>query len=174
MKVINLWAGPGAGKSTAAAGLFHLMKSAEKRVELVTEFAKELVYDDNQTTLRNQVLIIGEQDQRLRRLTGQVDYVITDSPLPLSTLYAKPPFDQPWFTNLAWGLFNTYDNFNVAIRRVKPYIQYGRYQDEDAARQLDVSVRTLLDNHNITHVAVNGDKDAPATIARLIENDNVH
>ncbi len=45
LKVINLWAGPGAGKSTTAAGLFNLMKIRGYNVELVTEFAKEMVYE---------------------------------------------------------------------------------------------------------------------------------
>jgi len=39
-KVINLFAGPGAGKSTTAAGLFAEMKRANVDVELVTEYVK--------------------------------------------------------------------------------------------------------------------------------------
>ncbi len=35
MKVINLWGSPGAGKSTAAAGLFYRMKFADYNVELI-------------------------------------------------------------------------------------------------------------------------------------------
>ena len=45
MKVINLFAGPGAGKSTTAAGLFHLMKIAGMNVELVTEFSRSWVVE---------------------------------------------------------------------------------------------------------------------------------
>ena len=44
MKVINLFAGPGIGKSTTAAGVFWKMKTLGFKVELVTEFAKSLVY----------------------------------------------------------------------------------------------------------------------------------
>jgi len=51
MKVINLFGGPGCGKSTAAAGLFHLMKSNHMSVELVNEFAKEIVWENNLVTL---------------------------------------------------------------------------------------------------------------------------
>ena len=47
MKVINLFAGPGTGKSTTAAGLFYKMKSKGYMVELVTEFAKDLVYQES-------------------------------------------------------------------------------------------------------------------------------
>ena len=168
MKVINLWAGPGAGKSTTAAGLFYKMKFAGKKVELVTEFAKELVYE-NTPTLTNNFFLIAEQDKRLRRLIGQVDYVITDCPLPLNILYSKPPFDGDWYKKMAWHVFNTYDNFNAVVQRVKPYAKYGRYQEEDEAKEIDRRVRELLDQNHIPHVAVPGDESAPGLLARMIE-----
>ena len=39
LKVINLYGGPGTGKSTTAAALFALIKREGYNVELVTEFA---------------------------------------------------------------------------------------------------------------------------------------
>lgn len=59
--VINLIGGPGAGKSTTAAGLFFLMKCAGLKVELVTEFAKELSYDENWADLKKQLYVLAEQ-----------------------------------------------------------------------------------------------------------------
>ena len=159
MKVINLWAGPGAGKSTTAAGLFHRMKSAGKRVELVTEFAKDLTWEHG-WRIDNQLLIFAEQDQRLRRLKGQVDYAITDSPLPLSLIYAKPPFDTPEFGNLVMHTWRGYDNVNFLIGRVKPYMAYGRSQDEAGARMIDQAVWNLLSRHAIPFHRFNGDGSA--------------
>jgi hypothetical protein len=123
MKVINLWAGPGAGKSTTAAGLFFLMKLTGRRVELVTEYAKEVVYDQDPTRIKNQLLILAKQDERLRRLQGQVDYVITDSPLPATWVYAKPPFQDPWFHKTVNAVFRTYDNFNILVSRLSISLQ---------------------------------------------------
>lgn len=80
-KVINLFAGPGAGKSTTAAALFVLMKTEGYKVELVTEYAKELVYAEDWETLNWQPAVTKEQDARQRRLVGKVDWIITDSPL---------------------------------------------------------------------------------------------
>ena len=54
MKVINLWGGPGCGKSTTAAGLFSIMKMRGHKVELVTEYAKELTYDRNLTITKDE------------------------------------------------------------------------------------------------------------------------
>lgn len=163
MKVINLWAGPGAGKSTASAGLFHKMKAAGKRVELVTEFTKDLVYEGN-PAISNNLMILAEQDQRLRRLIGKVDFAITDSPLPLTMLYSKPPFSSRWFDDAALATFETYDNVNVFIDRVKPYYEFGRYQTEDEARALDTRVHGLLHAHLYKHLHVAGDSKAPAII----------
>ncbi len=39
-----MFGGPGTGKSTSAAGLFFKMKLAQMEVELVTEYAKDLVW----------------------------------------------------------------------------------------------------------------------------------
>jgi hypothetical protein len=42
MKVLNLFAGPGAGKSTTAAGRVQYLKLADGSCELITEVAKAL------------------------------------------------------------------------------------------------------------------------------------
>ena len=60
LKVINLWSGPGGGKSTTAAGLFNIMKHMRLDVELVTEVAKDRVYAKDFQTLGNQLLITAE------------------------------------------------------------------------------------------------------------------
>ena len=51
IKVVELWGGPGSGKSTTAAGLFARLKVEEppaggpkRSVELVTEHAKEITW----------------------------------------------------------------------------------------------------------------------------------
>lgn len=43
--IVNLVAGPGTGKSTTMAGVFYKLKSLGIDCEMVTEFAKELVWE---------------------------------------------------------------------------------------------------------------------------------
>lgn len=133
-QVVNFFAGPGAGKSTSAAGLFFLMKSRGYRVELVTEYAKDLTYEESHGLMGNQLALLGEQDRRLRRLVGKVDFVITDSPLLLSLAYAGGDFALPWFETAVRGAFDCYDNLNVVVRAVKPYQPFGRRQSAASAR----------------------------------------
>ena len=45
--VINLFGGPGCGKSTIAAELFAILKKQGYEVELVTEYAKDKVWEES-------------------------------------------------------------------------------------------------------------------------------
>lgn len=164
MKVINLFGSPGSGKSTTAAGLFSYMKLRRKRVELVTEFAKDLTYEENFISLSNQFAVSGEQDHRLRRLIGHVDYVITDSPLLLGMFYASGVFKNEWFTNCLLGAFNSYDNVNFFVKRVKPYVMLGRTQSEDEANVISQQMLDLFAQHNIPYYVVDGDENAAEKI----------
>lgn len=77
---INLWAGPGIGKSRTAAGLFNLMKHRGHKVELVTERAKFFTYEGNVSALKDQFYLMCLQEYSQRIVADQVDYIITDSP----------------------------------------------------------------------------------------------
>lgn len=147
MRVINLYGGPGVGKSTTRAKLFGKMKGAGLKVEEASEFAKELTYAKAWDQLRNQAWVTAGQEMRLDRINGQVDWCISDSPLPLGILYteAGTRFDTDWYKAFIWGLFDSYQNFNVLLTRDKPYQAYGRSQTEDEARALDAQLATLMD-----------------------------
>lgn len=165
--VVNTIGGPSSGKSTTCAKLFGLMKSEDRCCELVPEYAKELVYEQNWSALANQWLVTGEQDRRLRRLIGQVDHIINDSPLPLGLIYAKPPFkDAAWFENAIWGMFESYRNFNIYISRAKPYQTYGRCHSEEEAHEIDEQLLRLFEGR--IDLVVPGDDDAHRVIYEAI------
>ena len=93
-KIINFFGGPGVGKSTTATGLFSWMKQQGYSVEYVSEFAKELSWEGSTSQLENQAHVFAEQFRRQWRLIDQVDYVITDSPLLLSSVYFDYYFER--------------------------------------------------------------------------------
>ncbi len=144
LKVVELYCGPGGGKSTTAAKLFYLCKllRAEhgKRmaaVELVTEYAKEAVYRKS-SAVEVQALVFGEQYMRLHVLQGQVDIAISDSPLHLSAQYADPElYPADAWQQVIEAHYKRLDVLSVFLHRVKPYETYGRREDEGAARQID-------------------------------------
>ena len=91
MKVLNIWGGPGIGKSTTAAGLFYEMKKLGLNVELVQEYAKDAVWEKRHNILDDQIYIFAKQQRRIARLAEHnIDWVITDSPIPLGLVYLRP------------------------------------------------------------------------------------
>lgn len=169
MKIINLAAGPGAGKSTNAAGLFYIMKSANYKVELVNEYAKEMTYENRENILGDQLYILAKQNRKLERLKGQVDYVITDSPLFLSLAYVKDCYHKS-FCPLVIELFNSYNNINFFINRKKQYQKYGRTQTLGEAIDKDYSVKELMNKYNISHIEIDGNEHAPQIMLTHILN----
>lgn len=145
MLVINLWGAPGSGKSTIAAGLFYLLKIARCRVELVGEFAKDLVWERSADYLENdQLAIFAEQNHRLVRLIPHgVEIAITDSPLPLSSLFMKNPPSQH-VDSLIFDVFDNYENLNFLIRREHAFEDFGRIHDEDQAREIDRDLEAFM------------------------------
>lgn len=172
LRVINLWAGPGAGKSTMAAGLFNLMKCRGYSVELVVEWAKEAVYEDRLSTLMgNQLYVFAKQDARLRRLIGKSTYAITDSPLPLSTIYGQDaPFNEHWFYDCVMGTWRSYENINVRVDRVKVYSTQGRTQTKEEAIKLDRSIYDLASRLCAPRLLrVKGDASGPHKLLDMLE-----
>lgn len=167
MVVINLWGAPGAGKSTTAAGLFFLMKINKLKVELVTEFAKELVWDRHEAFFGDQVGIFAEQNHRLHRLMDHgVDFVITDSPLPLPILY-KPLGYLERFDDLVMEQFHRYNNLNFLLEREHSFEAIGRRHDEREALVKAQQLETFLLEHRIEHEKVVA---TPQTPQRIFEN----
>lgn len=154
-KVINLFGAPGVGKSTVATGLFNLMNTRGQSVEYVSEYAKDLTWGKNWMGLAHQPTILAEQDFRLYRLRGQVEWVITDSPLPLGIAYMGEEWTEMGLDRMAWDMWSRYENLNVLVNRNRafPYEGAGRNQDEAGAMVLD----NVIDN--IFHTAILDDED---------------
>lgn len=170
LKVINLFAGPGAGKSTARAGLFALMKNRGENVEEVTEYAKDVTWDETQVLLSDQLYMLANQNRRLTRLRNKVDLAISDSPLLLTINYVPHDYLPVNFKNLTMELWNTYENFNVFIERVKPYNPIGRNQTEDEARKIDDNIKKMLVDYKIGFLTVPGDSNAPDLIYHMYKD----
>jgi len=177
LKVINLFAGPGTGKSITAAGLFNLMKLDGHRVELVTEFAKDLTYAGRLSELGNQFYVTATQDQRQRQLEGHVEWLITDSPLPIALAYMPEEY-HPWLPDAVWAAFDRYVNYNVLLHRRddRPFEEYGRHQNEAQARMLDNVIDSVFseaaeddDGLDDFSLEVLMDIDTPANIYRWIK-----
>lgn len=160
-KVINLFAGPGAGKSTIAAGLFYEMKIRNIKCELVTEYAKDMTYEKRTNVLSDQLYILAKQNRKLSRLIGEVDYIITDSPLLIGLMYMPDNYFST-FSSLVHEIFESYNNINFFINRTKAYQTYGRNQTEEQAKEIDNNLLTCIDDWGYT--IIQGEPRAPLII----------
>ena len=139
--VVNMYGGPGSGKSTVAAGVFFILKASNKNVELATEFAKDLVWEERDKTLEDQQYVWAKQRHKIQRVLGKVDLVITDSPLLLSTIYGKT---SKIFKECVVHEDKAYQQLNYFLVREKPYIKSGRKQSELEAKKLDEEIHAML------------------------------
>lgn len=164
--VVNMLAGPGTGKSTTAAGVFSLLKMHGVNAELITEFAKDLAWEERFITMDNQSYIWGKQHHKMWRVKDHVDVMVTDSPLLFGLIYGQKNPD--CFNEMILHSFNTFDNMNYFLLRMKPYNPKGRIQTEEKARQLDVEISTMLAENNIKFKAVAGDYNGVNYIAKHV------
>ena len=157
MIVLNLFAGPGAGKSTTACLAFAMLKMKGVRCEYVPEYAKDLTWE-NRNLPAMQAQILGKQHWRIHRLMGSVDVAVTDSPVLLSSVYnngrivSLDYFAIDLHTTIGW------ENMNYYLVRTKKYAQYGRKQSENEAVELDGKVAKMLTDLKIEHHIVPGNK----------------
>jgi len=160
--IVNLFAGPGAGKSTTAFGVAHKLKLAGVDAELVTEYAKDVTWQENFNTLSNQIYVFAKQHNRQFHLRGKVDVIVTDSPIVLSLAYCDCENISDAFPKLVIDEFNHEDTrtVNYFINRVKPYNPNGRSQDEEEAKVIDGNVRDMLTEYEIDYHQINGDENA--------------
>lgn len=148
MKVINLFGGPGVGKSTVAADLFAMMKREGYNVELVNEYAKEVTWEGHFSYLDDEFYVLAHQNRRLVRLKDKVDYVITDSPILLGLAYTPPGYYPQYFSKFIHEVWNSYDNINIVLQReLKKYIESGRNQKYEEALVKDLMMITLLEGN---------------------------
>lgn len=169
--IVNLFAGPGAGKSTGAAYIFSKLKLAGIDCEYVSEFAKDKVWEKNDEVFKNQFYITGKQSFKISRCFGKVEVIITDSPIALGALYA--PAEQPMLRAACLEDFEKYNkhSLNIFINRVKAYNPNGRNQTEGEAKEIDGKTSKFLEDNRIPYIMVDGNEEGYDKVVDLVKNE---
>ena len=142
--VVNLFGGPGCGKSTTAAALFAELKMQHVNCELVTEFAKDKVWEHNAKIFDAQPYLFGKQYWKIKRCLGEVDFIITDSPLLLSIVYNNKYAKLQYFNSMVKEIHDQFNNMNWLVRRENLYQTSGRNESHSEALLLDDEIEALL------------------------------
>jgi len=165
--VVNLFAGPGSGKSTGAAYIFSKLKMAGVDCEYVSEFAKDKVWEHNDEVLKCQFYITGKQAYKISRVNGKVDVIITDSPILIGALYGIS--DNPHLEDAIFYEFGKYKNLNFFVERIKKYNPNGRMQTEEEAKTIDRELKSMLEKYNIEYENVYGDIEGYEEIVKKVK-----
>jgi nicotinamide riboside kinase len=165
--IINLYGGPGSGKSTSAAYLYYLLKVAGKNVELVREYVKDWAWESRKITTYDQIYFLGKQVRRESLLYGKVDWIVTDSPVMMNMYYAQRYCPKALADGIGSAIMAFYrqaiedghKHVHILLERNKPYASEGRYQTEAEAREIDAGVQKLLNEHKTPYICSTPDEE---------------
>jgi len=168
---INLWGGPGVGKSTRAASLFSDIKrfmidvpeNERLSVELVREYAKEHAWEGRKISGYDQLIITSEQ---LRRedmlLKNGVDLIVTDSPIHLGQFYANH-YDLPCgeqIGKIADHFEQTYPSINIFLdREGRVYDPKETYESANEASNIDRQIFCFLFDNSFEYHRASQDEN---------------
>lgn len=148
--LINLWGGPGSGKSTTAAGVFAELKQRGISCELITEWVKTWAWRGEKIGPFDDVYITAKQLRRESACYGRVDYIITDAPLGLGAVFESIYKPGSSMMHALCGELRARQLraglriMDLLIQRTNPYVQAGRWEDEEKARQVDDACAAYL------------------------------
>lgn len=139
---VDLYSGPGVGKSVLMSRLYTALKLAGIHAEMVPEYAKELTYTGE---LKNttQSEIATEQLRRQSILQGHVQVAITDSGVPLSLAYCTEQEKRELSGFIRDGMAG-WNSVNVLLHRdvLDSYEPGGRNQTPEEAHHIHHQVMT--------------------------------
>ena len=175
-KIINLFGSAGAGKSTQALGLVPMLRLAGYSAEYVSEYAKDVVYEENFEKLEDQLYIFAKQNRRMERVLKQdFDFIVTDSPLLLGYFYGLK------YGTLVEGLdsvmlncVNKSNNINIFLHRNHPYQQEGRVQSDNESKKDSEVLVELLERVSpvpLYHFTTDGTSKTIEEIFQLVTKD---
>lgn len=177
--VINLWGGPGTGKSTSASHLFSAAKMAGANAELVQEYVKNWAWEGRTIHSFDQLYFLGKQARREYMLYGKVDLVITDSPIYLGPLYLYESGETGEYYRAILNMCKAfYDKANIAgvnhvhlfLQRAKEYNPEGRYHTLTQAMEMDIKQLEFLDRSQLPYEVCSTDaKDLSRFLQRYLD-----
>lgn len=143
--IVNLYGSPCTGKSTAAAKIFAKLKMRGVNAELVTEYAKSMVYENRNNILSNQIYMFAKQFRSIERLLGKVDVIITDSPIDLCKYYGGNLYYKKELNALI-DIVNVSldDQLNFFLVRDFEYKEEGRIQTKEEIALVDEEMDELF------------------------------
>jgi len=175
-KLINLFGGPGIGKSSIAAGIFYKLKKKHISCNNPYEFPKTLAWDNNIPAIKDQLYVFANQHRGIAQSYGKVDYIIIDSPILFSKIYHSyytegypAEFYGDSFHKMILELHNKYDNINILLDRADGvHNDEERFQNYEESLMIDKLCKKVLEENNIPYHTVKVGKNTVKEILKLL------
>ena len=176
-KLINLFGGPGIGKSSISAGISYQLKSKHISCNNPYEFPKRLAWDNNMPAIKDQLYVLGNQHRGIAECYGKVDYIVVDSPVLFSLIYKMwyskgypAEFYSEAFNQMIIDLHNNYDNLNILLERTEGvHNDDERYQNLEESIKIDAHCKKILDDNDIDYYTIKVDDNTVSKIIKLIQ-----
>ena len=176
-KIINLFGGPGVGKSSIAAGITYKLKKNHINCDQPYEFPKLLAWDENHSAIQDQLYVLANQHRGIVKSYGKVDYIVLDSPILLSLTYRNYYKSSEYpsslygetFDKMVLDVFNQYDNINIVLKRAEGnHNNEERYQNLEQSKELDNVIENSLMDNNIPYHTIQVGENSVDEIIKLI------
>lgn len=166
MIIIDIYGSPSSGKSTCAAYVFSKLKMRGVKCELVTEVAKDIVWDGSLKMLSNQAYVFGNQFWRLSRLEDQVDVAVTDSPLMLSTIYNCNSCLGESFNKMVVEVSKNYEclSYYLPMLDDAQYEDTGRVHGRMQSQSISLHIVEMLKANDVRYRQVGHDEESYMSI----------
>ena len=166
MLVIDIYGSPNSGKSACAAYVFSKLKMHGIKCELVTEVAKDIVWDGSLKMLSNQAYVFGNQFWRISRLEDQVDVVVTDSPLMLSTIYNYCPLLNESFNKMVIEVAKSYEclSYYLPLFDNAKYENEGRVHGKMQSQSISLRIIEMLKANDVKFKQIRHDEESYISI----------
>jgi hypothetical protein len=177
-KIVNLFGGPGIGKSSIASGLVYKLKKNHISCDNPYEFPKLLAWDENFSAIQDQLYVLANQHRGIVKSYNKVDYIILDSPILLSLVYKNLYNGNSYpstlysniFESLVLDLHKKYNNINIFLKRNVEEFNFNqkeRYQNIEESINIDNKIRNLLIDNSLDFVEVEVGKK---TVNKIIKD----
>ena len=168
--VINLIGGPCSGKSTVAAELFARLKKMGVHCELVSEYVKERIYEENKTMPLNQIPIFGMEYYSIVNKVGKVDCIVHDGSFINNIIYKQGI--NPEFDTLVVSEYKKFINLDFFIKRGNiEFEDYGRIHNFKQSKELDKIIKDTYNNYDLEFIEVESrdavDKMIPVILRKI-------
>lgn len=170
--LINLFGGPGAGKTVAAMELAVGLKKLGYEVEYLPEYAKQLYYEDQKEmldgSLEHEIEIISEIYNRLMIYNGKVDVIVSDSALLQSVNYVKTMEAKKAMLDVAYDYHRQFRNINYFVARNHNFKEEGRVHSLEESLAIDNEIYNFMEE--IEAIDIIDDRNDKQSINRQIFN----